>query len=120
MARVLVVDDDVMLREMLRQVLIGLDHEVFAAASLQDVQERINQLERLQPGVDFDVVITDWDLGPMSQGDGRDVCALVRSIAPSTKICLWSAGERPHQGELVDLQTTKLRLNEILDWEVLQ
>jgi signal transduction histidine kinase/ActR/RegA family two-component response regulator len=81
--RILCIDDEPVLREMLEQVLLSNGHQVAVAS---DGQEGIDAFKREQNGHDpFDVVITDLGMPGM---DGLDVARRVRAFSPRTPIIL--------------------------------
>jgi signal transduction histidine kinase/ActR/RegA family two-component response regulator len=81
--RILCIDDEPVLREMLEQVLQVNGHEVAVAA---DGKEGVNAFTRAQTGKHpFDVVITDLGMPVM---DGLDVARQIRASSPRTPIVL--------------------------------
>jgi len=81
-ARILVVDDEPSLREMLRVQLRRLGYEVGIVPGV------VQALEVLSSNGDFDLVITDL---VMPDGSGMDVLDAVRSKSTSTQIILMTA-----------------------------
>ena len=83
-ARILGVDDERLIREVLRQMLTKLGHEVVCAASGEEAID-------LAQKQDFDLVLTDYDMPGMS---GEKVAQELRAIRPHTTIALitgWDA-----------------------------
>jgi signal transduction histidine kinase/HAMP domain-containing protein len=82
--RILVVDDDAYVREVLREVLASLGHRVEVVDSGQQA------LERFTPEA-FDLVITDLGM----ELSGREVARAVKARSPNTPVILvtgWAAG----------------------------
>ena len=82
MARILVIDDDVNVRELLRQVLEGEKHDVWEAA---DGRHAMRLVEESQ----FDLIITDI---LMPERDGIEVIRQVSQRNPQAKIIALSGG----------------------------
>lgn len=82
MARILVIDDDVNVRELLRQVLEGEKHAVWEAA---DGRHAMRLVEESQ----FDLIITDI---LMPERDGIEVIRQVSQRNPHAKIIALSGG----------------------------
>jgi signal transduction histidine kinase/ActR/RegA family two-component response regulator len=81
--RILCIDDEPVLREMLEQVLQVSGHQVSVAA---DGKEGVTTFNREQTGQHpFDVVITDLGMPVM---DGLDVARHIRACSPRTPIVL--------------------------------
>jgi signal transduction histidine kinase len=81
--RILIIDDDAVLLESLRQALLGEGHEVATAVGGKAGIEAFAEAEsRSTP---FDVVFTD--LG-MPYVDGRQVVQSIRAVAPNARIVL--------------------------------
>ncbi len=81
--RILCIDDEPLLRELLREVLGQGGHEVQAADGGQAGLERFS--EALKSGRPFDVVVTD--LG-MPGVNGREVAERIKAATPNTPIIL--------------------------------
>lgn len=93
MARILVIDDDTMIRELLMYMLEGAGHEVALAA---DGNEGVSSYRR-QPA---DVVITDLIM------PGKEGIETIREILkefPDAKIIAISGGGRVNPGGYLDL-----------------
>ncbi|HPC83242.1 MAG TPA: ATP-binding protein [Thermoanaerobaculaceae bacterium] len=95
MARVLVVDDEAGIREVLRGFLSAGGHEVWAAASLDEALAVVSHEE-------VDVVVSDI---VMPGRDGLELVGVVRELAPEVKVILFtglpsyeSAAEAVRQG----------------------
>src|SRR5262249_22265787 len=82
-ARILIVDDDPLLIQALRDTLERDGHSVAAAVGGQEGMDIFEQAHRRREP--FDVVITD--LG-MPYVDGRKVAAFVKEISPDTPVIL--------------------------------
>ncbi len=81
-ARILVVDDERSMREMLSILLRRAGHEITTATSGQKARAL------LEGGGRFDLVITDL---LMDRGDGFDVLAAVKAVEPSTEVIVITA-----------------------------
>lgn len=81
MIRVLVADDDELLRRVYRRVLLGMD-----VRCVRDGQEA---LDALISGFDADVIVSDYDMGP-GRIDGLSLCRAVRSMGLATPLVLVS------------------------------
>lgn len=93
MARILVVDDDAIIRRMLRKALQQAGHEVVEA---QNGEEAI----RLQQASQAELVITDM---LMPETDGVEVIMELRRQAPRLKIIAMSGGGHFGQTETLDV-----------------
>ncbi len=80
-SRILVIDDESIMREYVEEVLTRAGHEVHAASS---GREGIELLQKLS----FDVVVTDLRMTPM---DGLDVLHWVRASSPATHCIIMTA-----------------------------
>tara|TARA_Y100000310_G_C20416459_1_gene684572 strand:+ start:320 stop:658 length:339 start_codon:yes stop_codon:yes gene_type:complete len=90
MAQVFVVEDEAMIREMLRNILEG-HHEVVAeVATRQDALELVPQLK--EKGVD--VTILDGSLSRQSDDDGEIIAAVLRDQTPGIRIVSCSVREQ--------------------------
>jgi response regulator RpfG family c-di-GMP phosphodiesterase len=110
---ILLVDDhDV---ESLSSLLEMRDYRVQTAKSLQGAMD-VLLLDQDDPQCDpVHVVITDYDLGPLSNGDGDQLLAAVKRNWPTIGTCLWSGLDRP-PCDAADLQITKMDIDDLLDW----
>jgi len=81
--RILIIDDDAVLLESLRQALIGEGHDVTTAIGGKAGIDAFSEAEL--SSLPFDVVFTD--LG-MPYVDGRQVVQSIRSVAPNARIVL--------------------------------
>ena len=113
--KILVVDDSLEMRESTVAALELYCHihggEVQGASSSQEAIELLNNAQ------DFDVLITDWDLGHASKVNGAGLARQARCFYPELRIALWSGLTRPAIPE-VDLQLTKgyRAFQELLEW----
>ena len=109
-ARVLVIDDEENIRDILTDILVTGDHDVVTAA---DGQEGLRKLEE----DDFDLVFTDLGLPGMS---GYDVAAAVKKKRPGVPVGLvtgWGATLDPEKAKAhgVDLVLSKpFRFDQVL------
>ena len=113
--RILCVDDEPVLREMLEQALGSQGHHVAVAA---DGQEAVDVFKREQTGKNpFDVVITDLGMPGM---DGLGVARRVRAFAPRASIILltgWGTllGEDASEAAMFDAILSKpARIQELI------
>lgn len=81
MTSILVVDDELSMREFLSILLAGEGHEVMTASSGQEAIEQLTQ----RP---FDVVLTDLK---MRKGSGLDVLHFTRKECPETEVIIMTA-----------------------------
>jgi CheY-like chemotaxis protein len=79
--RILVVEDDSMFRETVREVLRDLGYKVRGARSLSKATKRLTRHS-------FDLVLSDIDIG---DGTGLDVVQIARKSHPDAPIVLMSA-----------------------------
>jgi len=93
MARILVIDDEDILRRMLRTVLEMEGHEVLEAADGKDAL----RLQRASPA---ELVITDI---LMPEQDGIEVMLALRREAPQLKVIAMSGGGRFKQTEVLEM-----------------
>jgi two-component system, cell cycle response regulator len=91
LCRVLVVDDDVLIRAQLCALLHGLDYEVETAASGEDAL-------RLLRSYPCDIVVTDWQMPHM---DGLALCRQVRSMEQHEHVYLLMFTVKRSQQELL-------------------
>jgi len=91
MARLLVIDDEMAIRYLVRLMLEGAGHEVVEAV------DGVMGLE-LYSAHTFDLVITDLLMPRM---DGFETIAALRKITPDVKILVISGGERLRLGKAV-------------------
>lgn len=103
----LVVDDELDLRFLVRLALESRGHEVIEAADGEDALERLAEAAELPQ-----VIVTDLHMPAM---DGRELVARLRSDASTSSIpiVLWSA--RPDQELPVDQVITKGRFVDVVD-----
>lgn len=83
--RILVVEDDNMFRETVREVLRDLGYKVRGARSLSKATKRLTRHS-------FDLVLSDIDIG---DGSGLDVVQIARKSHPDAPIVLMSANADP-------------------------
>jgi CheY-like chemotaxis protein len=93
MARILIIDDDKMVLNMLRQVLEGAEHTVVEAPN----GEVAMRLWREQPA---DLIITDI---LMPEKDGLEVIRELRRECPTVKIIALSGGSRKVHFDALDV-----------------
>jgi len=79
---ILLVDDDPLVLDSLREALVAEGHSVFAA---NDPREALEQFHAHQPSKPFEVVITDLGMPYM---DGRAVAHAVKQASPGTPVLL--------------------------------
>lgn len=101
MARILVIDDEEVLREVFQSVLEHLGHEVFTEASGRRVLERCRELG-------LDLVITDL---VMPDVEGLETIMSLRQSFPELRIIAMSGGSRGGVGDALD---TAIRLGAAL------
>jgi CheY-like chemotaxis protein len=110
-ARILVIDDDIAVRDVLADILRTGDHHVVAAATGQEGIE-------LFKGSEFDIVFTDLGMPGM---DGWQVALGIKSINPHTPVGLitgWgsSIDDQQLKASGVDLIVAKpFRFNQVLE-----
>jgi signal transduction histidine kinase/ActR/RegA family two-component response regulator len=85
--RVLVVDDEPMLRDMLLRMLVSMGHQGQAAASGDDGLRAFRQAHAL--GRDFDLVISDLSMAPGQIG-GKQLAREILAVDPQAKILVSS------------------------------
>jgi len=91
--RVLVIDDEPKIRELILLIVKELDHEAYEAADgLQGC--------RLAETIDFDLVITDIIMPNL---EGIETIAYLRKRQPNLKIIAMSGGGRGRHTELLDV-----------------
>lgn len=93
MARILIIDDDQMVLNMLRQVLEGAKHTVVEAANGQVAMK----LWREQP---VDLIVTDI---LMPEKDGLEVIRELRRECPTVKVIALSGGSRKVHFDALDV-----------------
>jgi len=93
MAKILVIDDEEMIRSLLTKVIEREGMEVVVASDGQDGLAKF----RTQP---FDLVICDLI---MPRTDGIETIAGIRKMAPEVKIIAMSGGGRRHAMEILKL-----------------
>jgi len=81
MARILVVEDDASLREILKMFLLKTGHDVVVSI---DADQAMGEIE----GEQFDLVMTDLKLGKKS---GLDVLSRCKGVAPLTEVIIMTA-----------------------------
>lgn len=84
--RVLVVDDDAMMREALSETLLDAGFDVLASAS--NGEEGIALAEALTP----DAVLLDLRMAGI---DGLEACRRIRSVTPGAHVVILSAYDEP-------------------------
>lgn len=85
--RILLVEDQDQVREILADALLGEGHEVIAAATSQEAEERLRASGRGdEPGID--AVLTDFDLGVHSQDTGALVVIAARHTGVSRRVIM--------------------------------
>jgi two-component system response regulator PilR (NtrC family) len=82
MGRVLVVDDEQSLRDVLEVLITSKGHSVRVAKSVDDARAALS-------GDDFDIVITDLRLAP--NGDGMDVVRVARAKPDAPEVLVMTA-----------------------------
>jgi len=82
MARLLIVDDEENIRELLGRYFTMNDHEVRVAANGNEALQLINA------GNAFDIVITDW---LMTKMDGLELLNAIKRLSPDTTVILMTA-----------------------------
>jgi CheY-like chemotaxis protein len=85
MARILVIEDDTMLRSMLQQMLVQNGHDVLVAA------DGMEATRLYQKHSDIDLIVTDV---LMPEKDGLEVIMEIRNRLPQVKIIAISGGGR--------------------------
>ena len=80
--RILVVEDDQVLRDLIPSMLEGLGYHVIATSSPQEALEQC-----AQPEVDFDLLLTDVIMPGMS---GRELRDCILTLRPGTKVLFMS------------------------------
>ena len=81
--RVLCVDDEPLLREMLREILVHQKNQVVTADNGQNALEKFSAAKT--GGKPFDVVITDLGMPDL---DGRELAQKIKSISPGTPVIM--------------------------------
>ncbi len=85
MAKILIVDDDEGIRELLRTILEMWGHEVTGVAA--DLSSALNEARLAQEkGVQIAVIDGNLRSGAPGTGDGEAVSALLREFAPGVRI----------------------------------
>ena len=102
--RVLLVDDELELRALWREILEGLEFTVSVAGSVTEA------LGLLEDGARFDVAVVDWTL---PDGVGSDVLRAIRKVDGSTAV-IYASGLGPllpatHGGDAVLDKPFKMR-----------
>ena len=82
MKRILIIDDDLNMRETIKEILLGENYEIYIASN---GKEGIKQ----QTNIVFDLVITDIIMPDM---DGIEVILNLKKHSPNTKIIAISGG----------------------------
>ena len=80
-AQVLVVEDELEIRELMSLLLLRQGHRVQQASSVEEAKSYINNAQ-------FDILIVDWMLPDKS---GIELCHIIREIDPSLPIILETA-----------------------------
>jgi DNA-binding NtrC family response regulator len=83
--RILVVEDDEMFRDTVREILRDMGYKVRGARNLTKATKRLTRHT-------FDLVLSDIDIG---DGSGFDVIQVARQAHPEAPIVLMSAGADP-------------------------
>jgi len=91
MARIIIVDDEPLIREMLEEVLTGAGYEVTCAADGR-------KAAKLMQEVFYDLIITDI---LMPEKDGLGTIEAVRKSHPNTKIIAISGGSPIRETDLL-------------------
>jgi DNA-binding NtrC family response regulator len=93
MARILLVDDEEMIRHALRRALEKAGHDVIEAANGAEAL-RLNRHERV------DVVVTDI---LMPEKDGVEIIVALRLESPDIKVIAMSGGGHSNQTQALDI-----------------
>jgi CheY-like chemotaxis protein len=88
--RVLVVEDEEIVRTLLERMIAGLGYDVHGAASGDEA------LALIRDGAQFDLVLTDFEMPGMS---GQELADLVLELAPATKVLYMSGAAVEAAGE---------------------
>lgn len=83
--RILIVEDDAMFRDTVREILRDLGYKVRGARSLSKAVKRLTRHH-------FDLVLSDVEIG---DGTGFDVLQVARSARPGAQLVLMSASADP-------------------------
>lgn len=110
---ILLVDDHAGFRESVAESLRMRRHLVIEASTSQEALEFLLEVEVAEDRIQ--VVITDYDLGLLSDEDGDKFLQRVKFIAPTLGTALWSGLWRDECDD-ADFQTTKDRPDELIDW----
>jgi CheY-like chemotaxis protein len=103
MSRILVIDDESMVRASIEAVLSGRGHAVSLAADGRE------GLDRLKTG-DFDLIITDLIMPEM---EGIETILAIRRQSPGLRILAISGGGRRQIGDFLEM-AEKLGANAVL------
>jgi DNA-binding NarL/FixJ family response regulator len=91
--RIVLVDDEVDIRLLVRTVLADTDHEVVGEA--RDIQQAVAQVRRLQP----DLIVTDLVMG--AKEGAEPLLSELRAAAPLARVIIFSGWAQPRH-DLVD------------------
>jgi DNA-binding response OmpR family regulator len=110
MSRILVIDDDIRIRETLLDVLTYEGHKVITCNS-GDAAHSVMWERRGSEGIE--VVICDWNLGPFDKRNGSEIVEFLHREWPAVRYIIFSGLDRdaPEGVEFFD----KGRLPELLD-----
>ncbi|MBI2978458.1 MAG: response regulator [Rhodospirillales bacterium] len=100
MARVLLIEDEELVRVSLRRVLEGQGHEVFEAADGEEGVAEFRSMAKVFKA--SDVVITDI-LMPVK--DGHDTITEIKEITPNAKIIAISGGGNVNPKVFLDISS---------------
>lgn len=103
MARILIVDDESVIRSTLRQMLENAGHEIYEASNGDEALRSFGQFE-------LDLVITDII---MPKKEGIETIRELRAKAPDVKIIAISGGDRRGRSDYLGM-AIKLGANEVI------
>ena len=93
--RILIVDDDPGIRRLLA---VTLSHYTLVLVSTGAAADRVTELV-FQP----DLIILDWNLGPLSRITGHQACVLLHARFPDVPILIFSGDTGLHNRELAEM-----------------